>query len=57
FDDATIAQLTNNVIVQSKHENEEEGEVFDIDCQIEPLFPLAYYLKLIYEYIMNCSFF
>ncbi|CAF3946577.1 unnamed protein product, partial [Rotaria magnacalcarata] len=40
FDDATIAQLTNNVIVQSKHENEEEGEVFDIDCQIEPLFPL-----------------
>ncbi|CAF3673072.1 unnamed protein product [Rotaria socialis] len=39
FDDVTIAQLTNNVIAQSRHENEEEGEVFDIDCQIEPLFP------------------
>ncbi|CAF1985491.1 unnamed protein product [Rotaria magnacalcarata] len=33
-------QLTNDVIVQTKHENEEEAEVFDIDCQIEPLFPL-----------------
>ncbi|CAF5227515.1 unnamed protein product, partial [Rotaria magnacalcarata] len=38
--DVTIAQLTNDVIVQTKHENEEEAEVFDIDCQIEPLFPL-----------------